>query len=296
MKLKSAIRIILWAVVAIVIAAGTVLIRNARREAIARASTVVRMKTVAAAPPPIPEPVLTPPPHTSEADANAAASALANNPVPPPSSLILEGDSDATAFALAAESEVAQLHEGVTLAQWMSERGEREGWRRIPEEPVTPTSLPGPECLSYWRTAKLPSGVGVTEAVYFYSPPAPSPAVFPTLSGQELISGCVLTIVRLEAAAATSDFAPALQKEAERQEFENALDQEIRQRFTKLYGESIGRKDDAVWGPGNIWPERLTAGYTALKSSPGTTRKVALLADSSTALLYTCVRAWRWLE
>jgi hypothetical protein len=252
MKLKSAIRIILWAVVAIVIVAGTVLIRNASREAIATASTVVRMKTVAAAPPPVTEPVSTPPPQTSEADVNAAASALANNPVPPPPFLTLEGNSDASAFALAAESEVAQLHDGITLTRWLRERGEREGWRKIPEEPVTSTSTPGPECLSYWRTAKLPSGAETTLAVYFYPPPAPSPAVFPTLSAQELINGCVLTVVRLEAAAVTSDFVPALERDARAQEFGNALDQAVRQRFTKLYGESIGRKDDAVWGRGSI--------------------------------------------
>lgn len=249
--MKSAIRVILWAVVVLVIVAGTVLIRNARRDATAKASTAVRMKSLAGAPPPIAGPIATPPPATSEAASDAASPALANNPVPPPASLTLEGDSDAAAFASAAETEVVQLQNGVTLAEWLKERGEREGWRKTPEEPVRPTSLPGPECLSYWRTAKLPSGAEVTQAVYFYPPPVPSPAVFPTLSGKELINGCMLTIVRLEAAAVTSDFAPAIE-DARAREFGNALDQAVRQRFTKLYGESIGRKDDPVWGKGNF--------------------------------------------
>jgi len=251
MKLKTAIRIILWALAAIAIVAGTVLIRHAHQPATARGSTVVRMNPVTGAPPPITEPVATPPLQTSEADSNAAAP-VPVTPVPPPPVLTLEGDSDATAFAAAAETEVVQLHDGLTLAQWLKERGEREGWRKTPEETITSTSVPGLECVSYWRTAKLPSGAEVIQAVYFYPPPTPSPAVFPALSGQELINGCLLTIVRLEAAAATSDFAPTLERDARAQEFGNVLDQAVRQRFTKLYGESIGRKDDPVWGKGNI--------------------------------------------
>ena len=188
----------------------------------------------------------------SEAESDATPPARANEPVPPPPSLTLAGESDASVFASVAEAEVVQLHDGNTLTQWLGERGEREGWRKTPDEPVTPTSTPGPECLSYWRTAKLPSGAEITQAAYFYPPPAPSPAVFPTLSAQELINSCVLAVVRLEAAAVTSDFAPAQERDAHAQEFGNALDQAMRQRFTKLYGESIGRKDDTVWGRGSI--------------------------------------------
>jgi hypothetical protein len=176
--------------------------------------------------------------------------------MPPP--MILEGDSDASAFASLAESEVVQLHDGITLTQWLSQRGE-QGWRKIPEEPITSTSTPGPECLSYWWTAKLPSGAEVVLAVYFYPPPAPSPAVFPKPGAQDLINGCFLTVVRLEVATVTSDLAPGPARDAHAQEFGNALDQAVRQRFTKLYGESIGRKDDAVWGRGNFLPKEDVA-------------------------------------
>jgi hypothetical protein len=252
MKLNSATRIALWAVAAIVVVAVAVAIRHARREGTAPASTVVRLRTVAGAPPRVAEPGSTPPLHMSEAESDATPPARANEPVPPPPSQTLAGESDASVFASVAEAEVVQLHDGNTLTQWLGERGEREGWRKTPDEPVTPTSTPGPECLSYWRTAKLPSGAEITQAAYFYPPPAPFPAVFPTLSAQELINGCVLAVVRLEAAAVTSDFAPAQERDAHAQEFGNALDQAMRQRFTKLYGESIGRKDDTVWGRGSI--------------------------------------------
>ena len=208
------------------------------------------MKPVPGATPSGSEKTSTPAQQTSEADSDAAP--VPATPEPPSSPLKLEGDSDATAFASAAESEVSRLHGGITLTQWLTERGEREGWKKIPQEPVTSTSLPGPECLSYWRTAKLPSGAEAVQAIYFYPPPAPSPATFPTLSGQELINGCLLTIVRQEAAPPTSDFGPALEREAQAKEFGTALDRELRQRFTKLYGESIGGKKDPVWGPGNI--------------------------------------------
>ena len=73
-------------------------------------------------------------------------------------------------------------------------------------------------------------------AVYFYPPPAPSPAIFPTLSGQELIKTCVLAIIRVEADA------PVLVRA-------RALDQAVQQRLTKQYGESVGMKNIAFWGP-----------------------------------------------
>ena|SRR3984957_9908453 len=178
MKLNSATRIALWAVAAIVVVAVAVAIRHARREGTAPASTVVRLRTVAGAPPRVAEPGSTPPLHMSEAESDATPPARANEPVPPPPSQTLAGESDASVFASVAEAEVVQLHDGNTLTQWLGERGEREGWRKTPDEPVTPTSTPGPECLSYWRTAKLPSGAEITQAALFLSPAGPVPGSF----------------------------------------------------------------------------------------------------------------------
>lgn len=147
---------------------------------------------------------------------------------------------DAEAFALIATTEISQLRDGITLANWMGSRGNPEGWKRTPEKEFQPTDWHRSECLSYWRSDPLPSGAEVTRAVYFYPPPAPSPAVLPTLKGQDLINNtCVLAIVRVEA-------------EAMSEERGHALDQAARQQLTKQYGEGAPAASDIFMGQGSV--------------------------------------------
>jgi hypothetical protein len=145
-------------------------------------------------------------------------------------------NTDATAFASIAEREVSQLHEGITLATWMYAQGKPEGWQKTPERKIEPTDWPRHECLSYVKEEALPAQI--TRAFYFYPPPAPSPASFPAQNGQELINTCVLAMIRVEAGASTPEIA-------------HALDQAAQQRLARQYGESIGMKDVAFWGPGS---------------------------------------------
>jgi len=143
---------------------------------------------------------------------------------------------DATAFSAIVEHEVSQLNQGITLAKWMDAESNPDDWRRTSEKEITPTDGPRQECLSYMKRERLPSGAEMGRAVYFYPPPPPSPATFPTLSGQELIKTCVLAVIRVEADA------PALVRA-------RTLDQAVQQRLTKQYGESVGMKNVAFWGP-----------------------------------------------
>jgi len=140
---------------------------------------------------------------------------------------------DATAFASIAEREVSQLHEGITLAQWMDARGKSEHW--VPKKPEIELTGSGQECLSLLRTEPLPSGARITQAVYFYPPLASSPAAFPTSSGQDLINNCVLGMVRMEGDAPTPEAG-------------HVWDQAAWQQLTKQYGESIGMKRVPFWG------------------------------------------------
>lgn len=147
-----------------------------------------------------------------------------------------DATADAAVFASVAEHQVSQLNEGMTLARWMDAEGKMGNWRKTPEREITATDGPPPECASYFKRERLPSGAEMGRALYFYPPPAPSPATFPTLSGQELIKTCLLAVIRVEADE------PALIRA-------RTLDQAVQQRLTKQYGESIGVKNVAFWGP-----------------------------------------------
>src|SRR5438874_6669214 len=150
---------------------------------------------------------------------------------------------DPSVFASIAEDEVTQLREGFTLAQWVKLHGEREGWERKPDKTLDMTDWPRKECLSYVKRERLPSGAELVRALYFYPPPVPSPVTFPTLSSPESISGCVLAIVLVEATSRSSDFDPERVGEERAAQFAHPLDQAVRQRFAKLYGEGVGMKN-----------------------------------------------------
>ena len=182
-----------------------------------------------------------------EAGHNVAAPVLAKKPVAPTVSQpapqseqpqaqpSIGAPDDASVFASIAEREVSQLHEGSTLAKWLDARGKPDDWEKTPERETTPTDQPGPECLSYMKGDTLPSGTRIVRVLYFYPPPVPSPAIFPTLSSQDLINTCVAAMVEVDAEATTP-------------EGDHALDQAARLRLTKQYGESIGMKDVPFWG------------------------------------------------
>jgi hypothetical protein len=67
---------------------------------------------------------------------------------------------DTVAFASVAQREVSQLHEGITLAQWMDARGKSEHW--VPKKPEIELTGSGQECLSLLRNEPLPSGARIT--------------------------------------------------------------------------------------------------------------------------------------
>ncbi len=162
--------------------------------------------------------------------------------------------SDATAFALIAEREVSQLHEGITLAQWMNTRGKSERWETTKPEMLA--GGPDEECMSLRRMDALPSGGVVARAFYFYPPPAASPFVFPTLRGPELLATCTLAIVRIEAEAATPEIG-------------RAMTQAVSRQLTKLYGDGLdenARRRAGLWGQGiSAWNPHaeITAQYDA---------------------------------
>ena len=135
---------------------------------------------------------------------------------------------DETGFASIAESEVSQLQEGVTLDKWMDTRGKSERWEATKPEMLV--AGPDEECLSLRRRDALPSGATMIRALYFHPPKVPSPIVFPTLSGSALFGTCTLAVVRVEV-------------EASSPEFGRAMTQAISQQLTKVYGESISKKE-----------------------------------------------------
>ncbi len=150
--------------------------------------------------------------------------------------------SDAAAFSSIAEREVSLLQEGITLAKWMGTRGKSERWEATKPEMLV--AGPDEECLSLRRTDALPSGATVVRALYFYPPPVPSPFVFPTLRGSALFATCTLAIVRVEAEASTPEFG-------------RAIVQAVSQRFTEIYGESVGAKGVHLRRPG-LWGQEVS--------------------------------------
>ena len=186
---------------------------------------------------------------TKQSTAEAASPReLATENIPPQPSAT--SPDDTAALASIAESEVTQLREGFTLAQWIELHGKDEGWERKPNKKLEMTDWPRKECLSYVKPETLPSGTEMVRAVYFYPPPVPSPVIFPAQSGPELIDGCVLAIVLVEAATPMSDFGPEPERDVRRREFGHTLARAVQQRFTKLYGDSVGMKNVPFWGPG----------------------------------------------
>ncbi|HUA18481.1 MAG TPA: hypothetical protein VMB25_07030 [Bryobacteraceae bacterium] len=168
--------------------------------------------------------------------------------------------SDAEVFARIAGREVSQLHECIPLAQWLASRRKKERWEtRKPEIVPTETHL---ECLSLVKTEALPSGAKVTRALYFYPPSAPTPAILPASNEAKLISSCTLGMIRVEAEVLTPEIG-------------RDLEQAVRRRFTREYGDSAGntRPDTAFWSPGSygggarwIHNAEIVAGYD---SKPG---------------------------
>jgi hypothetical protein len=137
------------------------------------------------------------------------------------------------AFAAVAETEVSKLLPGITLDQWMNLRGKNEGWAASSDENFF-------DCRTFERTDTLPSGRQITRMAYFYPPEAPSSAVFPTSSGQELINRtCTLAMVRIQTPT------PAEHDGRE-------LAQVLQQHLTKKYGDSVGMKG-AVFGGAAAW-------------------------------------------
>jgi hypothetical protein len=147
---------------------------------------------------------------------------------------------DVTAFSTFANSELAQLHSGVTLGQWL-DLHKSEGWEASTDEAFL-------DCRTFAKTERLPSGRTITRLAYFFPPEAPTPAVFPTSSGQELVNrDCTLAMVRVQAPAPS---------QGDGQGFERAFQQQ----FAQKYGNSIGMKgtrypdsaDAAHWKAGSL--------------------------------------------
>jgi hypothetical protein len=181
---------------------------------------------------------------------NPAAAPLANSSeqasVQPQAQPWTSAPDDATAFVSLAESEVAQLREGVRLGDWMRTRGAGEQWTAT--KPEIQVDGPAEECLSLRKTDALPSGAAVVRALYFYPPRVPSPIIFPTVDASSPFSACTLAIVRLEAEASTSETGRG-----------HAIAQAVSQRFTQIYGisndpEEVRRRSVNFWGKdGGHW-------------------------------------------
>lgn len=236
MRVSSAIRRIVVLVVAATAVAGValaILHRTVGHSVAAKSGPTLAAPSLAVKPQTGPSTASQPEPHPDQQQ--------------PPASAPTD---DASEFALIAAAEVAQLQDGVTLAKWLETQGKTEGWKKTPEEEPRMMGWHRSECLTYSRTDQLPSGAEVTRAVYFYPPPAPSPAVLPKLKGQDLIrQTCVLAIVRIEA-------------EAMSEERGHALDQAARQQLSKQYGETAPAPTatDFFVGQGSV-PDRVGAAH-----------------------------------
>lgn len=154
------------------------------------------------------------------------------------------GDRSAAAFASIADREVSQLHDAITLAQWMNMRGRRERWET--KKPEVNMLYPRKECLSLAKADVLPSGERVKRALYFYPPPATPTVNFPAASRQQLLNTCILGMVWIEADAPTPETG-------------HALDQAVRRKLTGRYGESIGHRAfpsfdwGGYYGDAGVW-------------------------------------------
>jgi len=165
----------------------------------------------------------------------------ANQPSQPqakPPEIALKPDAtreDEAAFVSLAETEVSQLREGMTLAQWVDLHAKNAGWETSTDESYF-------DCKTFTKTETLQSGRQIVRKAYFYPPEAPTPAVFPTLSGQELIDRtCRLAMIRVQTPT------PVPQDG-------HAFAQAAQEHFVTEYGDSIGMKG-AVFGGAAAWQD-----------------------------------------
>jgi hypothetical protein len=131
-----------------------------------------------------------------------------------PNSIAESGD--AAGFAKAAERDVSELQDGITVSQWKANHAGQE--RDIPPAPGAP------ECVSLKSTERLSSGGQINRLVSFYPPEAPSPAVLPKSRGKKLTDEtCLLGQIRIEMSTASPDAA-------------HASSEAIMQEFVRVYG------------------------------------------------------------
>ena len=168
----------------------------------------------------------------------------------PPLAALSSYPDDATAFAALAEYEVAQVRDNFSLDRWRALPEAEEGWAETPKKELQPTDWPRKECTSYVKKDALPSGAQVVSALYFYPPAAPTPAVFPSMQGQELIGTCVLAVVRIKAAPSLSDFDATMVREAQGAKFSQQITPVLEKKLSGKYGENVGTKYDPFWGTG----------------------------------------------
>lgn len=219
MKLRFTYRrVLFWAFVAIAIICATVAIRHASKGQNVSASTLAAAVSKQAVPVPAPS--------FPQAEPGPARISVGQEP----SNISLD---DEEAFSSLAESEVSQLHESITLAQWMKLYGTNEGWVASTDENFF-------DCKTFAKSETLSSARTITRMAYFYPPEAPTPAVFPTAAGQMLIDRtCTLALIRVQTPT------PANQDG-------RALAQALQQHLAKKYGDSIGMKG-AVFGGAAAW-------------------------------------------
>jgi hypothetical protein len=155
---------------------------------------------------------------------SAPISEIQPAPAKPPAIEVTPFDpNDSVAFATLADAAVAELHDGITLQQWEDSQSNSEDWHPSKDEAFF-------DCRTLLKTETLASGRQVRHTVYFYPPEAPTPAVFPTASGEDLINrDCKLAMVRVQTAASTDRDG-------------HAFEQGLQEQFVKKYGESLGMK------------------------------------------------------
>jgi hypothetical protein len=168
--------------------------------------------------------------HKAEAHTAQPTAVVAARPLPASPAVMIQSETqgslhpeDVLAFASLADSDVSQLHEGITLAQWMDEHKD-EDWQTSADEAFF-------DCRTLTKAESLPSGKQATRTVYFYPPKAPTPVMYPALSGQELINhDCTLAMVRVQTPTQTKEDGVAFEQSAA-------------QKLSEKYGKSIGMKD-----------------------------------------------------
>ena len=114
---STARRVILSALAVVAIVAATVAIRHAREGAGHDVASNAPVRPVVAK-----QPVPARPPGLPQAEQEPVRIAVEQEP---------PNISPEDAFSSLVESEVSQLHEGITLAQWMNLHGTNEGWSSV---------------------------------------------------------------------------------------------------------------------------------------------------------------------